>query len=183
MESIQYEGLLGIMSEMNRKIDILQANNKVKENQPVNQGTNKTVSKEEIEAILKEKTDFLGKYFEYKHKIQTEHHSKIFSAVKEIAGKIDALPIPERISLEPIMKLFPQPKKVTICGFDFLRTSVIIFVLVLVCFFSLVLNIKQTDDYRALKLQLYQQAEYILLLEKAEKEKKASLTKHKLPVK
>jgi len=97
------------------------------------------ISKEEIEAIMKEKTDFMGNYFEYKHKIQTEHHSKILSAVKAVAEKIDALPMPDKISLEPIMKLFPQPKKVTICGFEFLRSSVIIFVLTLVCFFSLVL--------------------------------------------
>ena len=172
MESIQYEGLLGIMSEMYKKLDILQANSKAKENQPVNHGTNKTVSKEEIEAIMKEKTDFLGNYFEYKHKIQTEHHSKIFTAIKEIAGKIDALPIPEKISLEPILKLFPQPKKVTICGFEFLRSSVIIFVLALVCFFSLVLNIKQMDDYRVLKVKLYQQAEYIVNIEKERKKEK-----------
>ena len=84
---------------------------------------------------------------------------------------IDTMPTPEKISLEPIMKLFPKPKKVTICGFEFLRSSVIIFALALVCFFSLVLNIKQMDDYRAFKVQLYQQTEYILHLEKAEKEK------------
>ena len=121
---------------------------------------------------MKEKTDFMGNYFEYKHKIQTEHHSKILSAVKAVAEKIDALPMPDKISLEPIMKLFPQPKKVTICGFEFLRSSVIIFVLTLVSFFSLVLNIKQMDDYRALKVQFYQQAEHILQLEKTEKKGK-----------
>ena len=172
MESIQYEGLLGIMSEMNKKIDVIQANSKVKENQPINQGTNKTVFKEEIEAIMKEKIDFMGNYFEHKHKIQTEHHSKIFAAIKEIAEKIDALPAPDKILLEPIMNLFPQTKKVTICGFEFLRNSVIIFVLMLVCFFSLTLNIKQMDDYRELKVQLYQQAEYILHLENTEKKGK-----------
>jgi len=172
MDNMQYEGLLGIMSEINKKIDVIQANSKVKENQPVNQGTNKTISKEEIEAIMKEKTDFLGNYYEYKHKIQTEHHSKILSAVKAVAEKIDALPIQEKVSLEPIMKLFPQPKKVTICGFEFLRSSVIIFVLTLVCFFSLVLNIKQMDDCQVLKVQLHQQTEYILQLEKTEKKGK-----------
>ena len=31
MDNIQYEGLLGIMSEMNKKIDVIQANSKVKE--------------------------------------------------------------------------------------------------------------------------------------------------------
>ena len=90
-----------------------------------------------------------------------EYHSKIFSAIKEIAGKIDALPAPDKISLEPIMKLFSQPKKVAICGFEFLRSSVIIFVLMLVCFFSLTLNIKQMDYNRALKLQLYQQVDSV----------------------
>ena len=172
MEKIQYEGLLGMMSEINRKIDAIQANSKVKENQIVNQGTNKTVSKEEIEAIMKEKTDFMGNYLEHKHKIQTEHHSKIFSALKEVVGKIDALSTPDKISLEPIMKLFPQSRKVTICGFEFLRSSVIIFVLTLLCFFSLTLNIKQMDDYRKLKVELYQQAEDILHLENTGKKGK-----------
>lgn len=168
MEDIKYEGLLGIMSEINKKIDIIQSNSKVKENQFVGQ----FISKEEIEAILKEKTDFLGNYFEYKHKIQTEHHSKILSAIKAVAGKIDSLPTPEKVSLEAIMELFPPPQRVTICGFKFLRSSVIIFVLALVCFFSLTLNIKQMDGYRVLKTRLYQQTEYILHLENAGKKEK-----------
>ena len=170
MESIQYEGLLGIMSEINKKIDAIQANSRVKENQPVNQFT----SKEEIEAILKEKTDFLGKYFEYKHKIQTEHHSKIVSEIKAIAGKINTFSTPN-ISLEPILKLLPQPKKVALWGFEFLRTSLVIFILSVALSWSLIMNIKQMDNCRMLKIKLYQQTEYILHLqqkEKAEKEKK-----------
>ncbi|MDR0332370.1 MAG: hypothetical protein LBI15_02810 [Dysgonamonadaceae bacterium] len=166
MKDIQYEGLLGILFEINKKIDTIQAGSKMNENQPAHQ----SVSKEEIEAIVKEKTDFLGHYFEYKHKIQTEHHSKIASEIKTVAGKIDALPTPEKISLEPIMELFPQPKKVAICGFEFLQISVIIFVLALICFFSLTLNIKQVDDCRALKIQLYHQTEYILHLENTKEE-------------
>lgn len=147
---------------MNRKLDVIQAGSKAKENQPLNQ----SASKEEIEAIVKEKTDFLGHYFEYKHKIQTEQNTKIMSAIRKIEEKIDALPVQEKNSFEPVMKLFPQPKKVTICGFEFLKTSFIIFVLSVAIFWSLVMNIKQIDNYQALKAQLYQQTEYILHLEK-----------------
>ena len=169
MESIQYEGLLGIMSEMNKKIDVIQANSKVKENQPVNQ----SVSKEEIETIVKDKVAVIGNYIELRLKQQTEQQTKILTtAISEVDKKIEILSKSGNVSLEPIMKLFPQPKKVAICGFEFLRSSVIIFVLALLCFFSLTLNTKQMDDYRLLKVQLYQQAEYIFHLEKAEKEKK-----------
>jgi len=174
MEDIKYEGLMGILSEIKKNTGVIRADSKAKENQVVNQGTNITVSKEEIEAIIKEKTDFIGNFLEHKHKIQTEHHSKIFSAVKEIAGKIDALPTPDKISFEPIMKFLSQPKKVTIFGFEFLRTSVVIFSLSLAIFWSLTANIKQMDDYRALKIQLYKQTEYILHLEEAKEEQMKS---------
>ena len=175
MENIQYEGLLGILSEINKKVDAIQTNSKSKEIQPANQITNSIISKEEIEAILKGKTDFLGNYFEYKHKILTEHHSKIVSEIKAVAGKIDALPIQGKVSLDPILKLLPQPKKVAIFGFEFLRTSLVIFILSVALSWSLIMNIKQLDNYRMLKIKLNQQTEYILHLqqkEKAEKEKK-----------
>jgi hypothetical protein len=168
MENIQYEGLLGILSEINKKADVIQANSKSKENQPAKQ----SVSKEEIEEIVKDKVAVIGNYIELRLKQQTEQQTKVLTAaMKAVETKIDTLPIPEKVSLEAIMKLFSQSKKVTVCGFEFLRSSVIIFVLALICFFSLTLNIKQMDDYRALKTQLYQQTEYILHLEKAEKEK------------
>jgi hypothetical protein len=166
MEDINYEGLLGMMSEMNKKLDVIQTNSKVKENQPVN----RSVSKEEIEAIVKERTDFLGKYVEYKHKIQTEHHRNLNSAIKVVEEKIDALPVAEKVSLEPILNLLPKSKKVTICGFEFFRTSVVIFVLTLISFFSLVLNIKQMDDCRALKGSYCQQTEYIYHMQNMRKE-------------
>ena len=73
MESIQYEGLLGIMSEINKKIDVIHANSKVKENQPVNQH----VSKEEIETIVKDKVAVIGNYIELRLKQQTEQQTKI----------------------------------------------------------------------------------------------------------
>jgi hypothetical protein len=69
---------------------------------------------------------------------------------------------------------FSQPKKVTFFGFEFLRTSVVIFCLSVAIFWSLTVNIKQMDDYRALKTQLYQQTEYILHLEEAKEEQTKS---------
>jgi biopolymer transport protein ExbB/TolQ len=68
------------------------------------------------------------------------------------------------------MKLFPKQKKVTICGFEFLQTSVIIFALVLLSFLSLTLNIKQMDDYRTLKTKHSLQVEYIQKMQEVEKE-------------
>jgi hypothetical protein len=167
MENIQYEGLLGIMSEVNKKVDAIHANSKSKETQPVRQ----SASKEEIEAIAVKYANAICKYTDVKHKEQTKYQEGLLSAIHKIEKQISAFPAPEKVSLEPIMKMFPQQRKVTICGFEFLRSSVIIFVLALVCFFSIVLNIKQMDDCRELKTQLYKQTEYILHLEKTEKEK------------
>lgn len=163
MENIQYEGLLGIMSEVNKKVDAI----KSKENQLARQ----PASKEEIEAIAVKYANAICKYTDAKHKERAEHQERLLSAIHKVEEQISTLPAPEKVSLEPIIKLFPQPKKVTICGFEFLRSSVIIFVLALVCFFSMVLNIKQMDDCRGLETQLYKQTEYILYLEKTEKEK------------
>jgi hypothetical protein len=169
MENIQYEGLLGILSEINKKADAIQVSRKSKENQPVKQ----TVSKEEIEEIVKEKVAVIGNYIELRLKQQTEQQTKILTvAMKEIGTKIDSLPTLEKVSLEPVIKLFQQPKKVTICGFEFLRSSVIIFVIALIIFFSLTLNIKQMDDYRGLKTQFYQQTEYIYQIQQEQKNSK-----------
>ncbi|GAB6009875.1 hypothetical protein [Dysgonomonas reticulitermitis] len=171
MENIQYEGLLGIMSEVNKKIDVIHANSKSKENQPVHP----TVSKTEIEEIVKEKVAVIGNYIELRLKQQTEQQTKILTAaMKEVGTKIDSLPTPEKVSLEPIMKMFPQPKKVTICGFEFLRSSVIIFVLALVCFFSMILNIKQMDDCRGLKTQLYKQTDIFCIWKRQRNKRNSS---------
>jgi hypothetical protein len=147
MEDIQYEAILGMMSEMNRKLDTIQANSKMKDHQPVNQ----TVSIEEIEPIIKKYATAISKYIEVKHNEQTEHHNKLLAAIKDVKKQIETIPQPKKVSLESLAKLFPQPKKVIICGFEFLRTSVAIGILIAISFFSLVLNIKQMDDYRALK--------------------------------
>ena len=63
--------------------------------------------------------------------------------------------------MEPFLQMFPKPKKVNICGFEFLRTSVIITILVIVSFISLTVNIKQMDDNHRLKYWYVEQSEVI----------------------
>jgi hypothetical protein len=169
MEEMNYEAILGMMSEISKKLDAIQANSKTKEIQPVNQEINPSVSKEEIKSIVKFQATIVGKYIEYTHKLQVEQHNKLLTSVNEVKKQIEALPVPEKASLEPLIKLFPKPKKITICSFEFLQTSVIIFVLSLIVFFSLTLNIRQMDDYRAVKTKYYQQTEYIYQLQEVEK--------------
>jgi hypothetical protein len=118
MEKIEYEAILGMMSEMNRKLDAIQANGKAKE------------------------------------------------------SRVEILPTQETISLETLMKLFPKPRIVIIGGFEFLRTSVVIFVLAVVLFWSLAMNIKQMDERRILKIRLEQQTEYLHYLQQEKEEKK-----------
>ncbi|KAA6326823.1 hypothetical protein EZS27_024117 [termite gut metagenome] len=161
MKEMNYEAILGMMSEINKKLDTIQANSKTKEIQPVNQEINPSVSKEEIKSIVKSQATIVGKYIEYTHKLQVEQHNKLLTSVNEVKKQIEALPAPEKISFESIMKLFSKQKKVTVCGFEFLRTSVIIFALALFSFLSLILNIKQMDDYKALDTKQSLQIEYI----------------------
>ncbi|KAA6341819.1 hypothetical protein EZS27_010392 [termite gut metagenome] len=169
MEEMNYEAILGMMSEINKKLDAIQANSKTKEIQSVNQNINPVVSKEEIEFIVKKQATIVGKYMEYTHQVQTGHHNKLLTSISGVKKQVEALPAPEKVSLELLMKLLPKPKKIAIYGFEFLRTSVIIFVLSLIAFFSVTLNIKQMDDYRALKTKYYQQTEYIYQMHHAEK--------------
>ncbi|KAA6322741.1 hypothetical protein EZS27_027743, partial [termite gut metagenome] len=139
-----------------------QATSKTKENQPVHQMVNQSVSQDEIELIARTHSTHLGKFVEKTHKFEVGLYNKLITSILDLKNQVKALPVPEKISLEPLMKLFPKQKKVTICGFKFLRTSVIIFVLILISFFSLVLNIKQMGDYRTLKSRYSEQTEYIL---------------------
>ncbi|KAA6322028.1 hypothetical protein EZS27_028391 [termite gut metagenome] len=159
MDDIHYDAIFGKLSEISTKLDSIQATRKTKENQPVHQVVNQSVSQEEIELIARTHSTHLGKFIEKTHNQEVEFYNKLITSIYELKKQVKELYIPEKISLEPVMKLFPKPKKVTICGFEFLRTSVVVFVLILIAFFSLVLNIKQMDDYRALKTKLYQQTE------------------------
>jgi hypothetical protein len=169
MDNIHEEAILDMLTEINSKLDAIQANSKVKEVQPIDQEINGHVSKEEIEAIVKTHATHVGKYVEHTLQVQTEHHKNLHIAINEVKKRISALPAPEKISLESITKLFPKPKRVTICGFEFLRTSVVIFVLILIALFSLILNIKQMGDCRALKTEYNRQSEYIQQMGTAEK--------------
>ena len=176
MEQVQYEGLMGITSEINKKSDAILANFKTKENQVINQEVIPPVSKEEMETIVKEKVAVIGNYIEMRLKQQTEQQTKILTAAIKVAeNKIENLPKAESVSFDPILKLMPQTKKIAFFGFEFLRSSVVIFILSVAVLWSLVMNVKQMDNYRALKTRLYRQTEYILHLqqkdEKTEKEK------------
>ena len=162
MDEIQYEGLLGIESEQNKKLDAILATCKAKENQQVNQ----SVSKEEIDAIVKDKVTTVANYIELRVKQQTENQTKILiESINGICKKIDNFPISTNVP-------FPLPKKIAFFGFEFLRTSVVIFILSVTIFWSLVMNIKQMDNYEKLKTQCNQLTEYIQL-QKTEKVEKA----------
>ena len=75
--------------------------------------------------------------------------------------KVEAMPPPEKISLETILQLFPTQKKVNIFGFELLKTSVIILVLIIILFISLTMNIKQANGNHRLKLWHVKQSELI----------------------
>jgi hypothetical protein len=126
---------------------------------------NQSVSQEEIELIARTHSAHLGKFIEKTHKLEVELYNKLITSIHDLNNQVKALPVPEKISLELMMELFPKPKKITIYSFEFFRSSVIIFVLSLIIFFSLTLNIKQMDDYRILKNRYSEQTEYILQLE------------------
>ncbi|KAA6333529.1 hypothetical protein EZS27_018076, partial [termite gut metagenome] len=130
---------------------------------------NQSVSQEEIELIARTHSTHLGKFIEKTHKLEVELYNKLITSILDLKNQVKVLPVPEKISLESMMELFPKPKKITICSFEFLQTSVIIFVLSLIVFFSLTLNIRQMDDYRAVKTKYYQQTEYIYQLQEVEK--------------
>ena len=168
MEDIKYEGLMGILSEIKKDTGVIRADSKTKENQQVSQ----SVSKEEIDAIVKDKVTTVANYIELRLKQQTENQTKIIAAAINVVNKkIETLPVSANVS-------FPQAKKITSFGFEFLRTSVVIFSLSVAIFWSLTVNIKQMDNYRALKTKLYQQTEYTMHLEK-EKEEQAKSKKGK----
>jgi len=172
MEEIQYEGLLGIMSEMNKKTDAILSIIKAKEKQEADKKTTPTVSKGEIEAIEVIYTNKAGAYFDSKHREQVENQNKLLAAIQSVDKSIKALPTQRNVPFEPIGKVIPEPKKIAFFGFEFLRSSVVIFILSVAVFWSLVMNIKQLDKYQTLKTRLYKQTEYILHLQKDEKGKK-----------
>ena len=164
MEEIQYEGLMGILSENNKKQDAIQAICKAIDKKQINQ----SVSKEEIETIVKDKVTTVANYIELRLKQQTENQTEIFTtAINEVNKKVENLSVPQSVS-------FPQPKKIAFFGFEFLRTSVVIFCLSVTIFWSLVMNIKQMDNYQAMKTKCIQLTEYIQQIEQLEKQETKS---------
>ena len=113
---------------------------------------NQSVSKEEIERIVHEKVSLMAGFIEMKMKQQIENQTNA------INKKLGTLSFSGNGS-------FAQPKKIAFFGFEFLRTSVVIFILSLIFFWSLAMNIKQMDNYQALKTQNNQQIEYIQKLQ------------------
>jgi hypothetical protein len=168
MDDIHYDAIFGKLSEISTKLDSIQATSKTKENQPVHQVVNQSVSQEEVELIARTHSTHLGKFIEKTHKLEVELYNKLITSILDLKNQVKVLPVPEKISLESVMELFPKPKKVVICDFEFLRTSVVIFILVLISFFSLVLNITQMDDYQKLKTEYIKQSEYIQQLQATE---------------
>ncbi|KAA6322846.1 hypothetical protein EZS27_027658 [termite gut metagenome] len=131
MGDIHYDAIFGKLSEISIKLDSIQATRKTKENQPVHQVVNQSVSQEEIELIARTHSTHLGKFIEKTHKLEVELCNKLIISILDLKSQMKALPVPEKVSLESMMELFPKPKKVTICGFEFLRTSVIILALLI----------------------------------------------------
>ena len=161
MENVNYDGLLGILSNIKKGVDIIHEENKAKENQQVNQ----SVSKEEIDAIVKDKVTTIANYIELRLKQQTENQTKILNAaINGVNKTIEKIPVSQNVS-------FPQPKKIAFFGFEFLRTSVVIFILSVAIFWLLVMNIKQMNNYQALKTQYNQLTEHVIHLEQIEKGK------------
>ena len=148
MEDIKYEGLMGILFEIKKEVNVIQAENKAKGNQQVNQ----SVSKEDIEKIVHDKVSVLATFLELKIKQQIDNQTNV------INKKLDTMPFPKNVSL-------PQPKKIAFFGFEFLRTSVVIFIFSVAIFWSLVMNLKQLDNYNELKTQYNQLTNYAIQLQ------------------
>jgi hypothetical protein len=153
-ENINNEAMLGMMPKIEKRLEIIQVNTKPKDIQSVNQPISPVVSAEEIDKIIVPYTNYVGKFFEKSPKLEVEKLNLVITGINEVKQQIAALPKPSckfqqqppvEISFEQILKLVPKIKTVTIGGFEFLRSSVIIFVLALAVFCLFILNIKQMD--------------------------------------
>ncbi|GHT28119.1 hypothetical protein AGMMS49574_01790 [Bacteroidia bacterium] len=163
------EAILGMLSEMSKKLDAIQANSKAKEAQPIIQEVCKSPSLENIDKLVDIYSSHMGKFIEKAHKLEVEKLNTLLIVSHELKQQIKTLPVPEKVSLQPLIDLFHKPKKVIICGFEFLRTSVIIVVLGIALFLSVTINIKQIEDYQKLKTEYIIQSEYIQQMQETEK--------------
>ena len=158
-QSIKEEAIWEKLSEIDKKVNVVLSN--TAKHIHAEQMNQNTILKENVESIVVKYTNGLGKFIT---EISGKRNDQLDSMTKILIGtyrKVEAIPPPEKISLEPILQLFSKPKKVNICGFEFLKTSVIITVLIIVSFISLTVNIKQMDDNNRLKYWYAEQSEMI----------------------
>ncbi len=132
--SITMENIKDMEKAMENHVTVLAnfINKQIREMKP-------PATKEEVEAIAGDHTELMNSLYRQ----GTDKLDRIKINMVSLKEKIDQLPTPEPVSVESIIQMFPKLKKVNICGFEFLRTSVIISVLIALSFFSLTVNIKQ----------------------------------------
>ena len=163
--SINEEAIWEKLSEIDKKVEkILSQSERQHQIEAVSREESPKLAKEDVENIVLKYTQGLGKFIA---ELSGKRNDQLESMKKILIGmyrKVEAIP-PEKISLEPILQLFPKPKKVNICGFEFLRTSVIITVLIIMSFISLTMNTKQMDDNRRLRIWYVEQSELIRQLQ------------------
>ncbi len=175
--SITMENLEDMEEAMKKHIAVLAnfVNKQIQEMKPV--------TKEEVEAIagkhVRDHTEMMNRLCRQ----GTDKLDMIKTSMVSLKEKIDRLPTPEAVSLEQIIEMFPKPKKVNICGFEFLRTSVIISVLIALSFISLTVNIKLRHDNDDLTYRNGKQSEYILQMQERQAAESEGQAKKKDQVK
>ncbi len=184
MENIQEEAILGMLSEINKKVDkvvsivktdrTLQSAERIAEPSP-------SITKEEIDTVTKNYAQQLENIIGKKHKENLEKLDCFPTELSKLNESVKNIPKPKNISFEPIIELFPKQKKIAFFGFEFLRTSVVIFALALFLCWSAIMNIKQMDKHKALIYQLSEQTEYIRQMQTNNEKQKE--VKDKSPVK
>ena len=176
-DSLCMEAIWERLSGMDKKIDVVLDNtaNTAKQTQipQVYKEQKNTITEEYMETTVKKYINGLGGFLLEKHEQIMVLLKRVQDDVTGIKDELEQMPPSESISLEPIIQMFPKPKKVNICGFEFLRTSVIITVLIIVSFISLTVNIKQMDDNNRLKSWYVEQSELIRQMQEKQQNESA----------
>ena len=170
-QSIKEEAIWEKLSEIDKKVNVVLSNTTKRVHaEQMDKNAIPAIVKENVESIVVKYANGLGKFIT---EISGKRNDQLDSMTKILIGtyrKVEAIPPPEKISLESILQLFPKPKKVNICGFEFLKTSVIITVLIIVSFISLAMNIKQMNDNHRLKIWYVEQSEMIRQLQEKQQD-------------
>ena len=122
-DSLCMEAIWERLSGMDKKIDaVLDNTNTAKQVQvsQVYQEPKNTITEEHMETTVKKYINGLGGFLFEKHEQIMVLLKNVQSDVTGIKDELEQMPPPESISLEPIIQMFPKPKKVNICGFEFL---------------------------------------------------------------